>query len=236
MGGGQIMRADGYYMPDLFRFLEEISRDNSREFFAANRERYNRLRRGWYADLDRLIGAMSAWNPAMASQTPSTATYRFNRDTRFSPDKSPYKTFFSATLSPYSRKIEHAGHYIQIGTPGNEDNGLWGGIYCPSAPLLNLLRRDIVDNIDEFRGILSEPSLRKNYPEWVGQRLKTTPKGWPKDHPEIDLLRLKEYGRFHHVSPEFFLDPDWPPRASEIMKSLQPLIDFLNYTVFDPRD
>lgn len=87
-----------YYMHELHRFLGELAVNNNREWFAANRQRYDCLRQSWLDDVDRLIAAMAQWEPAVAGFTARDVTYRIYRDTRFSPDKSPFKTYFSSYL------------------------------------------------------------------------------------------------------------------------------------------
>lgn len=214
----------------LFRFLEKLARNNNRQWFAEHRAEFDELRLEWYADLDRLITAASQWEPAYRWQTGREISYRIYRDTRFSPDKTPYKTYFSAGLTPRGKSSDMAGFYINAGI---EECAIYGGIWAPEREALKKMRRAIVDNIEEFEEIINQPSLLAIYSDWVGERLKTIPKGWPKDHPQAPLLRLLHYGREAVVSREFFNDPAWPERAADMMRPLKPLIDFINYTLFE---
>lgn len=223
-------------MMELFEFLRAVRANNNREWLAAHRAEYDTLRTAWLAQVDQLIGYMSEWEPAIASQTAKSAAYRFARDTRFSHDKSPYKTFFSALLSPWGRKTERAAYYLHIepadpDDPASTGSGVYGGIWCPPSPMLKKLRHAIVDNIEEFREICNAPDLVKHFPGWWGERLKTMPQGWDRNHPEAELLRLKEYGRFSPIDESVFTRPDWPRIASERMRILKPLVDFLNYSI-----
>lgn len=225
----------GGYINDLYRFLDEVRINNNREWFAANRARYDALRTAWMEDLNRLIACMTPWEPGMSSQSASTASYRFYRDTRFSTDKSPYKTFFSALLSPEGRKTEKASYYLHVGPDPQTiaGTGIYGGIWNQPTRMLNKLRHAIVDNIEEFDEIINSPELRRHFPTWYGSRLKTMPQGWPKDHPQAELLRLKEYGLFSPADIKFFRDPAWPEAAAERMRLLKPLMDFINYSLFE---
>ena len=216
-------------MKNIYRFLDAIAENNNRPWLAAHNDEYQELRRQWFEDLDKLIACMSSWQPDFARQTGRDAAYRFARDTRFSPDKSPYKTFFSAAISPYGRKTERAAYYLQVDSR-REENGLYGGMYCLDATMLAKLRRAIVDNSEEFEEIVNNPELQRLYPGWLGEQLKTAPKGWPKDHPQIEYLRLKYYGKFHHCDRRYFESERWYERASEDFRVLKPLIDFLNYS------
>lgn len=213
-------------------YLSLLAANNNRPWFQAHRELYDEMRERWYAGLDRLFAAMSVYEPAAQYADGKTASYRIYRDTRFSPDKTPYKTYFSAEFSPRGRHMHGAGWYMQVGAERSQ-SGFYGGIWSPDSAQLRKMRHAIVDNIEEFEQIMSEPRLRSLYPEWWGPTLKTIPKGWPKDHPQAHLLRLLHYGLEHEVDPSFFDDSEWPLRAAEIMRPLKPLIDFINYSLFD---
>lgn len=155
--------------------------------------------------------------------------YRIYRDTRFSPDKTPYKTYFSAAPGPFGRKGDHAGYYMQMGP--DADSGVYGGLWCPPSPMLRKLRHAIVDNIEEFTGIVSNPELTALYPDWCSSMLKTIPKGWDRNHPQAFYLRMTNYGKFKELDAGFFFREDWASRMSELMRPLKPLVDFLNYSI-----
>jgi len=221
---------------ELFDFLRQVRANNNREWLAAHRAEYDALRAGWLAQVEQLIGYMSEWEPAIASQTARSAAYRFARDTRFSRDKSPYKTYFSALLSPWGRKTLRAAYYLHMGPvdpddPDNTGAGVYGGIWCPTSPMLKKLRHAIIDNIEEFDEICAAPDLVKYFPGWWGDRLKTIPQGWDRNHPRAELLRLKEYGRFSPMDESMFVRHDWPRIVSDRMRILKPLVDFLNYSL-----
>ncbi len=218
------------YIPRLWQFLREVGANNNRPWFMAHKEEYDELRRLWFADLDRLVAAMAEWEPELRGLSGRSVAYRFYRDIRFSPDKSPYKTYFSASISRYGRKAHMPGYYLHMGP--HEMTGLYGGMWMPDSQMLRKLRNAIVDNIEEFTGIISEPEFLRFYPEWFGESLKTVPKGWPKDHPNADLLRLKEYGRWTPLDEHFFAsNPDWPQIVADRFRLLKPLNDFLSYSL-----
>lgn len=217
------------YIDELYRFLEEISVNNNRDWFAANRKRYDDIRQAWLADIDKMIGYMSSWEPQLSGQTAKEAAYRFHRDTRFSPDKSPFKTYFSAAMGPKGKRDGYACYYIETGI--RNDNGLYGGSWCPDAPVLKKLRHAIDDNIEEFRDIVESPEMKALFPGWIGRRLKTVPKGWDKNHPYAEYLRMIDLGKAHFVGPEFFRDKQWPEKASEMFRVLKPFVDFINYSI-----
>ncbi len=225
------------YIPELYEFLAELGQRQDREWFRANRARYDHLRQLWLDDIERLIAHMAEWWPCVKGQTAKGVSYRIYRDTRFSRDKSPFKNYFSASFSPYGRSSGAAhmpGFYLQMG-PGSYtdgvESGLYGGIWQPDSASLGKLRKAIVDNIEEFEEILAEPTLQRLYPEWIGDALKTIPKGYDRNHPQAALLRLKEYGRFLPCDMAYFDDPAWPEKVSRDLRPLRPFIDFLTYSL-----
>lgn len=212
-------------------FLSRLARNNNRVWFAEHKSEYDDVRAMWLDEVDRYIARLAQHDPRVAHQQARHQAYRIYRDTRFSPDKTPYKTFFSAAFQVQGTRDERAGYYLQMDNRP-EEGGLYGGFWCPDSAQLRKLRQAIVDNIDELESILAEPALRSLYgPGWCGPALKTAPAGWPKDHPQIELLRLKSYGKFHPLPPEFFARPDWPEEAADRTAPLRPLVDFINYSL-----
>lgn len=220
-----------YYMDELFSFLDELADNNNRTWFEQHRQQYERLRGLWLDDLDRMIGCMAKWDPTLSSQTARQCVYRIYRDTRFSKDKTPYKTFFSAAVCQYGRKSPYAGYYISVGNMTHLDQGLYGGIWCPTPEMLRKLRHAIVDNIEEWEEIVESPEMKRAYPDWCSTSLKTIPKGWDRNHPQAFYLRMTNYGKFLPCDRKFFLTPDWPERAADLFSVLHPFIQFINYSI-----
>ena len=217
----------------LYGFLRELSEHNDRTWFAANKERWELLRKGWMEDVDLLLSRMSEWDPSLRHLTAKDCVFRIYRDVRFSANKSPYKTWVCAGINARGKSSHDGGYYIQAGPETDASyvfSGLFGGVWEPDSNTLRKLRKAITDNIEEFREIIDNKELNRVFPGWVGDQLKTVPKGWPKDHPDADLLRLKEYGKACHCDEAFFTG-DWTVEASRRLQLLKPLIDFLNYSI-----
>lgn len=224
------MKEEGYYMTRVFGFLEQLACNNDREWFKAHKGEYDELRALWLEDIDRLISMIGRWMPSVAMQTARQSAYRIYRDTRFSADKTPYKTYFSALISPRGREKDYAGFYIQQDIDSGEC-ALYGGIWCPPAPTLNKLRKAIVDNIEEWEGIMNAPVIADNYSVVSISSLKTVPRGYPKDHPQARWLRMRDYGLCHNTGRKFFEDPSWPEKTAELLRPLAPFVEFLNYSI-----
>lgn len=216
-------------LPD---FLRQLAANNNRPWFADHKGLYEELRGRWIGDIDRLLAYASEWDASLGRLSGKECVYRIYRDTRFSPDKSPYKTYFSAGMSCRGRSNAAAGYYLQADIrPGQ--SGVYGGLWCPDSAMLRKIRHAIVDNIEEFEAILADSELSRLYPGWCGNSLKTIPKGWAKDHPQAGLLRLLDYGKVHAVDIDFFCDSAWPERCADIMRPLKPLVDFINYSLYE---
>lgn len=216
----------------LIHYLDKLQHNNNRQWFADHRAEYDEVREKWYDDLDRLIAAVAQWEPRLAGTTGRQASYRIYRDTRFSLDKTPYKTYFSAILSPRGKRLQVADYYIQAGAPGT-DCLTAGGYWASDSASLQKLRRAMIDNIEEFEAIINDAEFKRLYPRWYGPQLKTAPKGWDRNHPHVDLLRLQVVGREHILDQSVFDDPCWPEKAAELLRPLKPLIDFINYSLLD---
>lgn len=226
--------AGGYYMPRLYDFLRRLELNNNREWFKANKGEYDELRALWLADVDVMLSHMSQWWPSLRGIDAKACAYRIYRDTRFSLDKSPLKTYFSAGIGPRGRATHEPGFYLQLGPDrgfADIDSGLYGGLWCPDAPTLKKVRKAIVDNIDEFEEIVNAPEVKEYFPGWCGRTLKTIPKGYDRNHPQAPLLRMLEYGKFHPAGEAFFFDASWPERAARLFGFLKPFVDFLDYSV-----
>lgn len=221
-----------YYTERLFDFLNRLAVNNNRPWFQEHKAEFDELRQLWFNDVDRLIAAMAEWEPGMSSQTAKSSVYRIYRDTRFSSDKTPYKTYFSAALSPWGRKSDRAGYYLEL-SPDDlpHESGFYGGLWCMERPVLNKLRHAIVDNVEEWEEILNAPAMQRDFPDWCSTMLKTAPKGWDRNHPQSFYLRMTNYGKFRPCDEQFFLTPDWPERTAELFHSLKPFVDFLNYSI-----
>lgn len=215
-------------MKQVYNFLERLAANNNREWFAENRAEYDAVRAEWLDGVQRLINELAKTDPSLRHLTAKDCAYRIYRDTRFSSDKTPYKTYFSALISPTGRHCDRACHYLHMGV---DESALYSGLWCPEPKVLKKVRKAIVDNVEEFRAIVETPEILKEFPEWWGRKLKTAPKGYDRDHPDIDLLRLTEYGRCHDLKRSFFDNPDWPVKAAALLNLLKPMDDFLNYSI-----
>ncbi len=211
------------------RFLKDLKANNEREWFHANKDRYQTARADFYDLVQNLIGELAKFDEGIAGLAPKDCAFRINRDVRFSKDKSPYKPNFGAAITAGGRKSPKGGYYIHI-EPGA--NFLAGGMYCPPSPILKAVRQEIDYNTEEFRTIIGDPNFVKQYQKLDNKdMLKTAPKGYPKDHPAIDLLRHKSFVVFKQVKDVDLKKEAFLPAAIETYSALKPLNDFLNRAI-----
>lgn len=214
----------------IFQFLKELSANNNREWFNAHREQYDTARYEFENLLTLLISRISLFDESIRGIEAKDCTYRIYRDTRFSGDKTPYKNHFGGYINAKGKKSDHCGYYVHIQPDGCL---LAGGSYCPSPPLLKALRQAVYDNMEEFQGIVEDPSFKQYFPSVGENFLKTAPKGFPKDYPHLKYLQCKEYTVYCSQPDSFFLALDLFDRTDEIFKQLKRFSDFVNFTIDD---
>lgn len=220
-------------IPVVFDFLKKLSANNNREWFAAHRDEYENARIEFEKLVAVTIERISLFDESIRGLQVKDCTYRIYRDTRFSPDKTPYKTHFGAYINANGKKSDHCGYYIHL-EPGN--CMLAGGSYCPPPKILKALRQAVYDNIDEYRAIVEDREFAQYFPVIGYNFLKTTPKGFPKDFEHIDYLKCKEYCCDHKVPDSFFTAPDMLVRTEVIFGQLKRFSDFVNYTIDEIED
>lgn len=213
----------------IMQFLQELQQNNNREWFQENKERYDVLRKGFIDEVQQLINRIALFDPEIAGLEAKACLFRIYRDIRFSPDKTPYKAYFSAYIASHGgRGSDRGGYYIHL-EPGH--CMLSGGVWCPPPALLKKLRQDIFDHIDEFVAILEEPSFKAIYPTLEGETLKRMPAGYPTDFKYGEILRHKDFSVGAIKPDAFFLTPDWLEQSAACFEKLLPFNRFLNYTV-----
>lgn len=206
-------------------FLTDLASHNHKEWFDENRARYQTARTDFLEFVDELIEEMLEFDPDLQGITAKQCMFRINRDIRFSKDKSPYKTNFGASISRGGRRSEFAGYYLQV-MPGN--NFVAGGIYMPPGPVLKRIRAHIDLHASDLREAIAEPEFQKHFGAISGPELKTAPKGYEKDHPDIDLLRKKSFTVFSEVEDGLVTGSEIKAVVLERYRAMKPMLDFLN--------
>ncbi len=215
-------------MHRLIDFLQALRVNNNRDWFHANKGIYDALRQQFVADVERLIALVAEEDEELKGLYPQDCIYRIYRDIRFSPDKTPYKHFFSAYMARGGKKSPRAGYYLHL-EPGNI--AVSGGIWCPDTKLIKALRQAIYDNLDEWTSIVNNDTFRSVYPGFVGDTLKIVPREFPREGEHVEWVKRKDYTVWGRLPDAFIMQPDWVEQAAKKLLLLKPMNDFLNYTV-----
>jgi uncharacterized protein (TIGR02453 family) len=208
-------------------FLNQIKSNNNRDWFLNNRPSYMKSRENFEVFVQKLIDQIIEFEPIMKGLEVKSCVYRFNRDIRFSNDKSLYKTHFGAFIVRGGKKNgdKFAGYYFHI-EPGASI--IAGGAYMPPAQWLSAIREKIDSEPDRFLKILNNKEFKKFFGQLSGEKLKKAPKGYPSDHPHVDLLKFKSYLVVNEVSDDQALSENFFEYVLQAMKAMKPLNDFLN--------
>jgi uncharacterized protein (TIGR02453 family) len=212
-------------MEKVLEFLTDLSKNNNREWYHANKDRYNESREKILFLTDILINEIRKFDSEVPALDPKDCVFRIFRDVRFSNDKRPYKTNFGAFISKGGRKSMHAGYYFHVDPEGSFCGG---GIYMPPAEPLKLLRNYIAENGSEYLEIIGDKDFTKIYPAMLDDKLKTAPKGFPKDHQYIDLLRYKSFVFSNQLKNSDLLGKDFLDKIVYSFRLLHPVNAFLN--------
>ncbi|WNJ21441.1 DUF2461 domain-containing protein [Pontibacter sp. G13] len=207
-----------------FEFLSNLASNNHKEWFDENRSDYEAAKENMLEVVDQLLDGLSEHHPEMASIRPKDCLFRINRDIRFSKNKAPYKVNMGAYMNPGGKKSPLPGYYLHI-QPG--DCFVGGGIYKPAAEHLKLIRSHIEQYPDELRAIMKSEDFVSTFGEIRGEELKSAPKGYPKDHPDIDLLRKKGFTGIKSFADTSTQDPQFVQQALNDYQALYRLNDYL---------
>ena len=219
---------------ETLQYLKDLKKNNHRGWFIENKLRFDRARTEFEKFVSQLILEIARFDPAIAELEARRCIFRIYRDTRFSRDKTPYKTNFGAHLVVHESKVhDRAGYYFHL-EPGNIF--LAGGAYYPPGPWLNSIRRAIDQDARKFIRIINEPSFKKYFGELDGEKLKTIPRDYPADHPQIELLRFKSYVALHPVTERQVLASDFLSYCGQVFEALKPFSDFLNDALSSSRN
>lgn len=219
-------------MEKVYEFLRLIAANNNREWFNANRTLYLEAKSEVEKLTARLIMSVARIDPRAAHLQPSDCLYRIYRDTRFSPDKTPYKTHIGIFINPPAgKKSLTAGYYVHF----EPDNSfISGGTVCLPSPIIKRIRQDIYDNIEEYLAIVESPEFRRYFTSVGENLLKTAPKGFPKDWPYIAYLRPRDFCVSHMVPDAYMKEKDLPEKILPVFRQIQRFNDFMNYSIAPP--
>ena len=214
----------------IYEFLLELRENNNRDWFHANKEKYDKAKKDFEFFIELVIEQLKTIDPNISGLQAKDCIYRIYRDTRFSNNKTPYKTNFGAFLSTGGRKSKYAGYFIQIEP---ERCFIGGGCYKPDSKTLKAIREEIFHVPTDFKTIIDDAEFTKQFSELYDDKLKTAPRGYAKDFEYINLLNYKSYVGTKSISDEIANSDRLSVEINQVFKALYPLNQFLNEIIAD---
>lgn len=211
---------------DSLQFLEDLKKNNNREWFLANKKRYETYKADYHKLIGEFLDTMKPKDPNLELLEVKNCTFRINRDIRFSKDKSPYKTHMGIWMNTNSSGVNAPGYYIHI---EKGQSFIAAGFHSPEASELKKIRKEIAFFHDDLEKIVTDKNFKKHFTDLDrNNSLKTAPKDFEKDHPAIEFLKLKSFTASAKISDKELSDKNFVKETAEKLIALKPLVDFLN--------
>lgn len=213
---------------ETLEFLADLKANNNRDWFHENKKRYEAVKKDYHQLIAAFLDALKPLDSSLEMLEVKNCSFRINRDVRFAKDKSPYKTNLGIWISAGAKNAESPGYYLQI------ENGkcfVGGGMYCPQPEQIKKIRKEIHFFYDDLDEILKNKDFQANY-ENLNRDEKTTlknpPKGYDKEDPAIDFLKLKSYTATQKFDIKLVTQKDFVAVMTKKMIALKPLNNFIN--------
>jgi uncharacterized protein (TIGR02453 family) len=214
------------------KFLKDLAKNNNKEWFDAHRQQYETAKQNFIQLADKIIKDFCKKDKDFENLEAKKCLFRINRDIRFSKDKSPYKNNFGASFERGGRISPYAGYYLHI-QPGN-NSFIAGGVWQPEAERVKLIRQEVDYNWDDFKKIISNKKFKAIFGDLEKTKetsLSREPKGYEKDNPAIEYIKLKSWVVSASLKDEEVTDKDLVKKIITGFETMQPFIEFLNHSL-----
>lgn len=218
---------------EAISFLRALKRNNRREWFQPRKEKYEALIRTPMLELVNCLNEEFARFAPQYITPPQKALYRIYRDTRFSKDKTPYKTHVSA-IFPRSNAVKREGSVFYFHFT-EKDILVFGGVWAPERDELLAYRTLLQDHHEELQEILADRKLKRVLGGLQGEKLTRMPKGFPVDHPAEALLRHRQWYLEATFDIKLLTTPKLVPELARHFELMAPFVEFLNRPFADRR-
>lgn len=208
---------------DTLSFLRELDSNNNKEWFTENKHLYTKAHENVVAFTEKLLNEVSKIDH-IVPKSPKRTLFRIYRDVRFSKDKTPHKNYFSGSITRATAALR-GGYYFSI-QPGQSFVG--GGFYQPNKEDLARIRYELAHNADPFRKVINQKAFKTYFGEMLGDQVKTAPKGYKKDDPNIDLLRFKSMYFMHGFNDKEVTSKDFEQKMIDGFKKIRPFFDLMS--------
>jgi uncharacterized protein (TIGR02453 family) len=213
---------------ETLQFLDDLKANNNRDWFLENKKRYEAFKKDYQQLVADLLDAMKPLDPSLEMLEVKNCTFRINRDIRFSKDKTPYKSHLGIWLSSGAKGLNRSGYYIHLEKGASF---IAGGLYCPESDDLKKMRKEIAYFHDDLEAILAEKDFKREFGDFDRNEkdtLKNPPRGYEKEHPAIELLKLKSFESSQKIEFSAAAKKDFVAVMSQKLIVLKPLNDFIN--------
>ncbi len=227
------------HLRDLTQFLTELADNNNRPWFIHNKPRYDILREEFETVVTELIAAIAKFDREVVACNPKKAMFRINRDVRFANDKRPYKTRFSAGITPKDirRPSQGGGPTYYFHIEGDGTLGIGAGEYLPPPDRLKAIREQIVNDATGFGKLIKNKQLRATFGEFETEnKLMRPPKGYDPDHPHIEYLKLKSFFMWTEVKLKLNSPDELVPQLARAYKDAFALVTWLRAVEVAPTE
>lgn len=215
-------------MTEILGFLKDLEANNSREWFELNRDRYDHTRKKFLDVAAFLILQIRLFDDEIPVLNPKDCVFRIFRDVRFSKDKLPFKSNYGCFIARGGKKSGYAGYYLHV-QPG--ECFLSGGIYMPPPEHLQAIRQEIYYHPQNYIKIIENKEFKSIYTLQYSDKLKTAPKGYPKDWEHLELIKNRSYAVGHRIEEQELVAADFLGKAIELFKIIHPFNRYLNKAV-----
>jgi uncharacterized protein (TIGR02453 family) len=216
------------------QFLTKLKKNNSREWFNEHRNEYDAAKENFIELVNQILSQAGQFDQDIAVLTYKDCIFRINRDVRFSKNKDPYKNNMAAYFVKGGKKSWLAGYYFHCEPGGKSFIG--GGLYGGEPDQIKKVRQEIDYNWEAFKGILNNKTFKKTFGDLSreeGMSLIREPKGYEKDNPAIDYIKLKNFIVSVPVTDEELTDQKLVKKIITAFTTMQPLLQFLNRAMED---
>ena len=213
---------------ESLQFLDDLKANNNRDWFLENKKRYETFKKDYHQLVSDFLDAMKPLDPSLELLEVKNCTFRINRDIRFSKDKSPYKDHLGVWLSSGAKGANRAGYYVHI---AHNESFIAGGFYSPEPNDLKKVRKEIAFFYDDLDAILEDKQFKASFGNLdrnENNALKNAPKDFEKDHPAIELLKLKSFTATQKFDISEATKKDFVANTVKKLIVLKPLNDFIN--------
>ncbi len=210
-------------MKKTLEFLSNLDKNNNREWFQSNKDQYTSSQEEMIVFAERLISEMNK-NDVIQTISGKKSLFRIYRDVRFGKDKTPYKTNWGGFMKRATAE-RRGGYYYQVDPKGSF---IMGGFFGPNAQDLLHIRKHLESDADPLREIIRSKKFKSFFGELLGEQVKTAPRGFDKTHPNIDLIRYKQFMVRHDFTKKEVLSPDFHITVAKAFNEMGPFLDYMS--------